>query len=590
MMASDSRNAEAADGCRLFDAHSAGVAALLLVGFTVLYFGLARDFSAMPGYSTRNNIFFGADQVDAQDGWIDHHKGIHPLVLLIVVPATRALEIACESTLLGLHLFASATGGTLVALVFLFLQAVTGNRARSAAVAAFFGVSMSQLVFGSFADTYVLAAISSMPTWFLTLWSLRTGKAPFWWWVTVGIISFAVTMTMFVNTLVCLTIVLVRQESWKAAFRPLAGVVASVLVAGVGLSLIQKNLMPDAQVFWQPDSFSHETQYASPLIVEQPSVLVSELSRHFSLYAFVAPPPKAEKFVPQRRLKLAYFQTPLRYGLPGLIACGLWLCLLAYGIVRAGSDKGLQPLILCMAIAIAGNVVLHSCYNTRELFLYTPHFAFLILMLSAVHRDRGWLMTTAWCTLSALTAWNNLAVHQNNMERYAVRASPQLLEPLVHSHDVWRIKPGAEHIGQDWLEPGYDDSDWTRGRSGFGYGDNDDHTELEMKDRYSTVFIRRSFEVNNPSNVNRMHLDVRFDDGFMIWINGQFVAAENAPEVVHRHSLATEDHEAGLPWRFFVPPEVLQPGKNVITAVGLNRSLDSSDLTLEVALSAVNRH
>ena len=43
-----------------------------------------------------------------------------------------------------------------------------------------------------------------------------------------------------------------------------------------------------------------------------------------------------------------------------------------------------------------------------------------------------------------------------------------------------------------WKEPTFVPSGWQTGPSGFGFGDNDDATPLDMQDHYTAVYIRKT--------------------------------------------------------------------------------------------------
>lgn len=59
---------------------------------------------------------------------------------------------------------------------------------------------------------------------------------------------------------------------------------------------------------------------------------------------------------------------------------------------------------------------------------------------------------------------------------------------LIAEGAVWRFHKGSTWPGQNWAAPTYDDSGWTNGPSGFGYGDNDDATPLsDMTNNYVSV-------------------------------------------------------------------------------------------------------
>ena len=76
-------------------------------------------------------------------------------------------------------------------------------------------------------------------------------------------------------------------------------------------------------------------------------------------------------------------------------------------------------------------------------------------------------------------------------------------EQVIARGETWRFLRGrAAPAGSalDWTRLEYDDGAWETGAAGFGYGDGDDATVLiDMEDRYSSVYIRKRFEVADPS-------------------------------------------------------------------------------------------
>ena len=75
------------------------------------------------------------------------------------------------------------------------------------------------------------------------------------------------------------------------------------------------------------------------------------------------------------------------------------------------------------------------------------------------------------------------------------------------------------------------------GLAPFGYGDGPYGTELpDMRGNYSSIFLRRVFQVEQPAAVGEIALGMLYDDGFVVWINGREVARKNmagAPGTFH---------------------------------------------------------
>jgi hypothetical protein len=136
----------------------------------------------------------------------------------------------------------------------------------------------------------------------------------------------------------------------------------------------------------------------------------------------------------------------------------------------------------------------------------------------------------------------------------------------------------------EWRDLGFDDSSWLSGPTGIGYGDGDDATVLrDMRGKYTTVFMRRTFDLADASAVKALELAVRYDDGFAAFVNGTRVAASGADRGIGHRSTASRNHEAGGFETFDITAlarGALKSGENVIAIVVLNTKAGSSDLSM----------
>jgi hypothetical protein len=116
----------------------------------------------------------------------------------------------------------------------------------------------------------------------------------------------------------------------------------------------------------------------------------------------------------------------------------------------------------------------------------------------------------------------------------------------------------AGHIGPTWnSDPNFDDSGWNDGvfipakTGGVGY----DYTqttydpyisydvEAAIYNKNDTCYIRIPFTISDgPSDFTKMVIRVRYDDGFIAYINGEKVAERNAPATPLWNSDATGQH------------------------------------------------
>jgi hypothetical protein len=149
----------------------------------------------------------------------------------------------------------------------------------------------------------------------------------------------------------------------------------------------------------------------------------------------------------------------------------------------------------------------------------------------------------------------------------------------------YRINDSATPV--NWYQPGYDDSGWLRGPSGFGYGDDDDATIVPA---VMSVSIRRKFDIPDLNNIVTAMLHVDYDDGFVAYLNGTEIARRNlgTAGIVPAYDLPTDTwieasmYQGGQP-EIFDSPDIaglLQTGENVLALEVHNSSITSSDLTL----------
>lgn len=157
---------------------------------------------------------------------------------------------------------------------------------------------------------------------------------------------------------------------------------------------------------------------------------------------------------------------------------------------------------------------------------------------------------------------------------------------LIDAGDSWRYRTGTTPFSDPpnaWRDPGFDDSEWLTGPSGFGIGDKDDATVLDdMRGLYSSVVIRNPFTLTRETvdAGAEFFLGVDFDDGFCAFLNGVEISSANCPEEITFDALATASHEARGERLFRIDPGVVRAGENTLAIIGYNDLLLSRDFTL----------
>jgi hypothetical protein len=149
--------------------------------------------------------------------------------------------------------------------------------------------------------------------------------------------------------------------------------------------------------------------------------------------------------------------------------------------------------------------------------------------------------------------------------------------------------PKDGSLGLDWTKTAFDDTAWLSGQTGVGY----DYVDLvgldvaAMRNANQTVYVRILFPVSDLTAVDKLLLRLKYEDGFVAYLNGTEVARAGAPEAgqLTWNSGATAnrlDEEAVIAQEFDITPHkgLLVQGVNLLAIHGLNVSIGSSDLLI----------
>jgi hypothetical protein len=121
-----------------------------------------------------------------------------------------------------------------------------------------------------------------------------------------------------------------------------------------------------------------------------------------------------------------------------------------------------------------------------------------------------------------------------------------------------------------WQLPGYNSAAWLKGPSGFSTvnGTFTEATTLgDYGPTYTTVFMRRSFQLTETNSVKWLTLRVDYNDGFVAYLNGKEVARRNMPAgPVGASSAAAGVHNRGVPEDIDISAyrNLLVKGENVL--------------------------
>ena len=158
---------------------------------------------------------------------------------------------------------------------------------------------------------------------------------------------------------------------------------------------------------------------------------------------------------------------------------------------------------------------------------------------------------------------------------------------LVETGAVGRVLiPADGALGTSWTDPAFNDQGWSNAIAGIGFQfvtTTNNYRPLIRTDLLSrmfrtnaTAYLRLPFVVADPALVDRLTLEMKYDDGYVAYLNGVEVSSDRAPDAPQWNSSSTSDRPdaAALTAASVSLTEVrglLQAGTNVLAFQGLPR-------------------
>ncbi|MBN1670682.1 MAG: fibronectin type III domain-containing protein, partial [Kiritimatiellae bacterium] len=156
-------------------------------------------------------------------------------------------------------------------------------------------------------------------------------------------------------------------------------------------------------------------------------------------------------------------------------------------------------------------------------------------------------------------------------------------EPGIPKGGIWRHFKGASEASAPahaWRQIVFDDSAWSSGPAPIGYSDYGVALGTELADMphsYSCVFLRSAFRIQHSALVSELRVWAQFDDGFIMWLNGEEIARVNvagAPgEFVPHDAVASGNMNAAWSNTYAGAAMPVLCPTNVLAVQVFNRSL-----------------
>jgi hypothetical protein len=312
-------------------------------------------------------------------------RGPHPFAYLIFRPFGLLLNLFTGNFAQAAILLNAFAGGLCVILTWVYFKRHTQNSVYASLIAGLLGLSTAHFFFGSVVETYIFSALFLI-LFFVLLQRNDTSEGSL---VFVSLITFGITLTNFVQTLIGFV---VARPRMKEVIR-FAGLTLSL---GVIFSLIHAALYPASKLFFLPADAQTEGEFAFSPVGEPSWRVIGRfilLIRTVLLYAVIAPEPYVfvnevgGTFPRFNFFKIApeTFSYSSYNGLGNILILAWAILLFAAGLLflidllrRRKVDIRLG-LLLCVAF----NFCLHLYYG-YEPFLYSPDWAYALIFFIAL--------------------------------------------------------------------------------------------------------------------------------------------------------------------------------------------------------------
>ncbi len=235
----------------------------------------------------------------------------------------------------------------------------------------------------------------------------------------------------------------------------------------------------------------------------------------------------------------------------------------------------------------------------RSAGLY-PSIEAPVFQINGVYQHGGHVAVGAKLSMTGGDAiWYTLDGSDPRRSAQAVQADTSTT--LVPENAPKRVLVPTGPVNAAWRGLGrFDDSAWTSvttGPGGIGYERGSGYGPYlsldlgtQMYNKQATCYIRIPFTMPNTTFSNLL-LKVRYDDGFIAYLNGTEVARRNFTGTPQWNSVGSTDNPdaaAVVPTTIDISSylSLLVPGANLLALHGLNGTLDSSDFLISVELAA----
>lgn len=150
---------------------------------------------------------------------------------------------------------------------------------------------------------------------------------------------------------------------------------------------------------------------------------------------------------------------------------------------------------------------------------------------------------------------------------------------LIAPNSSWKFDDDGV-ADEGWKTPKFNDDSWQTAVSPLGYGEPDLNEPFLQKGQID-YFLRHDFMIKDRTAIRSLTLRARYDDGFIVYLNGQELTRTHAMDGSRVPAREPKEFET-----FQLPSAALRNGENTLAVHLVNTSKKSSDIVWDANLLA----
>jgi acid phosphatase type 7 len=162
---------------------------------------------------------------------------------------------------------------------------------------------------------------------------------------------------------------------------------------------------------------------------------------------------------------------------------------------------------------------------------------------------------------------------------------------LIATGTSWKYLDNGSNQGTAWYGTAFNDASWASGNAQLGYGDGDEATVVSYGSnssaKYITTYFRKTISVADASLFSNYTLNVKRDDGVIVYINGVEKYRNNMPtgSITYTTGASTTCSDDGATFQTAtLTSGSLVTGTNVIAVEMHQVNGSSSDISFDLSL------